>query len=256
MRAQSSAALALWLLASSYAPCVGADPVFNANDTRFYNWRPPGPDDSRCACPALNSLANHGFLPHDGRNVSASDLVVAAFQGFGVSPETSAFIAVDGVIDSDHAPDFRFKLEHIQRPDWRIEHDCSLSRHDRYTAHAAAHGAAEIGMLLGVFVPENNEDDRLFYIRSLFENETIPVRDGWVPRRFCADVDTVLRLGVNSLTADPELLSNNLDGVRIVTRDDIIGQIRTHKVNFAEAIKQVVRLAGFTDPRRPKVPTN
>ena len=39
-----------------------------ANESQ-YRYQPPGPDDSRSPCPALNALANHGYLPRDGKNI-------------------------------------------------------------------------------------------------------------------------------------------------------------------------------------------
>ncbi|KAK1246486.1 hypothetical protein MKX08_000288 [Trichoderma sp. CBMAI-0020] len=50
-------------------------PIFNPLDPGFYDWQPPGPEDSRGPCPALNSLANHGFLPHSGKNITAIDII-------------------------------------------------------------------------------------------------------------------------------------------------------------------------------------
>ena len=38
-------------------------------DESKYTYQPPGPDDSRSPCPALNALANHGYLPRDGKNI-------------------------------------------------------------------------------------------------------------------------------------------------------------------------------------------
>ncbi len=39
-------------------------------DESQYTYQPPGPDDSRSPCPALNALANHGYLPRDGKDIS------------------------------------------------------------------------------------------------------------------------------------------------------------------------------------------
>ena len=36
-------------------------------DESRYTYQAPGPDDSRSPCPALNALANHGYLPRDGK---------------------------------------------------------------------------------------------------------------------------------------------------------------------------------------------
>jgi peroxidase family protein len=70
-------------------------------------WRPPGPNDRtetfprksdeeptntlplaivRSPCPALNTLANHGFLPRDGRNITLPMITRAAKDGLNVGP--------------------------------------------------------------------------------------------------------------------------------------------------------------------------
>lgn len=43
-----------------------------------------GPNDKRSPCPMINSLANHGYLPRDGRNVLAHEMK-AALDEAGVS---------------------------------------------------------------------------------------------------------------------------------------------------------------------------
>lgn len=35
-----------------------------------FTWRAPSADDERAPCPMLNTLANHGFLPHNGRDIT------------------------------------------------------------------------------------------------------------------------------------------------------------------------------------------
>ncbi|RYP55667.1 hypothetical protein DL769_010071 [Monosporascus sp. CRB-8-3] len=40
-------------------------------------WHPAGPDDFRGPCPMMNTLANHNFLPHDGRNITRQDIIKA-----------------------------------------------------------------------------------------------------------------------------------------------------------------------------------
>lgn len=39
-----------------------------ANESE-YQYQPARPTDSRSPCPALNALANHGYLPRDGKNI-------------------------------------------------------------------------------------------------------------------------------------------------------------------------------------------
>ncbi|EMD41173.1 heme-thiolate peroxidase [Gelatoporia subvermispora B] len=53
----------------------------------------PGVGDSRSPCPALNTLANHGYLPHNGRGMSQTDLIRAMRQGYDLSLPLASFIA-------------------------------------------------------------------------------------------------------------------------------------------------------------------
>ncbi|KZT19746.1 Cloroperoxidase [Neolentinus lepideus HHB14362 ss-1] len=46
---------------------------------------PPSPSDSRSPCPALNTLANHGYLPRDGKNITPSHLVHALKAAYGTT---------------------------------------------------------------------------------------------------------------------------------------------------------------------------
>ncbi|KAF7560120.1 heme-thiolate peroxidase [Stylonectria norvegica] len=48
-----------------------------------------GPSDIRSPCPLINSLANHGYIPRDGRNVRASELT-AAMNEVGLSSALGA----------------------------------------------------------------------------------------------------------------------------------------------------------------------
>lgn len=46
----------------------------------------PGPKDSRAPCPGLNAMANHGILPHDGKNITMAELEKALQTTFNFSP--------------------------------------------------------------------------------------------------------------------------------------------------------------------------
>ncbi|PHH73458.1 hypothetical protein CDD80_3812 [Ophiocordyceps camponoti-rufipedis] len=105
-------------------------PTVNPSDPRLFDWRPPGPGDSRSPCPGLNSLANHGFLPRDGRNVDLGTLIVGAFEGLGSSPEISALIGGIGLLSSRTPLSVKFDLEDLRKHQFLIEHDCSFSRQD------------------------------------------------------------------------------------------------------------------------------
>ncbi|TFK48241.1 Cloroperoxidase [Heliocybe sulcata] len=46
---------------------------------------PPSASDSRAPCPALNTLANHGYLPRDGKNITPGQLVSALKSAYGTT---------------------------------------------------------------------------------------------------------------------------------------------------------------------------
>ncbi|KAI1810711.1 Cloroperoxidase [Poronia punctata] len=56
----------------------------------------PKSTDSRSPCPMLNTLANHGYLPHDGHNITAEEIGSAILSStnwsadFGLGPATTA----------------------------------------------------------------------------------------------------------------------------------------------------------------------
>ncbi|KAI9467066.1 Cloroperoxidase [Lactarius psammicola] len=86
---------------------------------------PPSEGDSRSPCPALNALANHGILPHDGRGITAYQLMSAIRQHYHVSLPLATFLSVAGTfICGRH---FTIDLEDLARHNY-IEHDASLTR--------------------------------------------------------------------------------------------------------------------------------
>ncbi|KAI0521617.1 putative chloroperoxidase [Xylaria bambusicola] len=86
----------------------------------------PKSSDSRGPCPLLNTLANHGYLPHDGRNITVQDIGNAIFDStnwhsdFGTLPAKFAF---QGLGLSS------IKLSDLNNPKGG-EHPASLTRKD------------------------------------------------------------------------------------------------------------------------------
>ena len=67
--------------------------------TEIHNYIPARPkDDRRSPCPALNTLANHGYLPRSGRRITPSGLATALRDGFGLSLILSYFLAYVGFL--------------------------------------------------------------------------------------------------------------------------------------------------------------
>ncbi|PHH75067.1 hypothetical protein CDD80_2652 [Ophiocordyceps camponoti-rufipedis] len=103
---------------------------FDIQDKRFLTHKPAQPGESRSSCPAMNALANHEFLPHNGKGITLEDVITACFEGFGASPEACGFICLAGMVNARLRLTDTFDLAQISEPDWKIEHDASLTRAD------------------------------------------------------------------------------------------------------------------------------
>lgn len=90
----------------------------------------PKEGDSRSACPMLNAMANHGILPHDGRNITFKQLNTTVRHTYNFAPTFCFFVP-------------KFAADFLNRSYWKdtfdlaeislhnaIEHDASLTRHD------------------------------------------------------------------------------------------------------------------------------
>ncbi|KAL9067151.1 MAG: hypothetical protein Q9157_006893 [Trypethelium eluteriae] len=85
----------------------------------------------RGPCPMLNTLANHGFLPHSGKGISAVDTVNALNSALNINQSLAQFL-FDNAVTTNPAPNATtFSLENLDRHDI-LEHDASLSRADYY----------------------------------------------------------------------------------------------------------------------------
>jgi len=88
--------------------------------------------DSRGPCPFLNTLANHGILPHNGRNIPFPKLTQATQTSINMA-ETLAFIIpnmASELLKKDYNKD-TFDLEDLAlHNSLSIEHDASLTRID------------------------------------------------------------------------------------------------------------------------------
>ena len=89
----------------------------------------PPPNASRSPCPALNALANHGFLPRDGRNITFGKIVDAMQNGLGLSHGFALFMAV-GTFTLMRRPSLAaFDLHETDKHGY-IEHNASITRDD------------------------------------------------------------------------------------------------------------------------------
>lgn len=100
-----------------------------ATSLDFGDWHPPVSGDVRSPCPALNSLANHGFIPRNGKNLEVRVLVQAMGEALNVSTEVATTVANAGLRTSSDPSSGKFNLDDLSKHGI-IEHDGSLSRKD------------------------------------------------------------------------------------------------------------------------------
>jgi Peroxidase, family 2 len=110
-----------------------------AHSTTSTAWRRPAPDESRSPCPALNSLANGGHIPRDGRRITADQLTRAMEKHLGLDPRIGAGLAKVAVARLGTAGPDGVKSLDLARLSLHgfIEHDASLTRRDAHTGDAA-----------------------------------------------------------------------------------------------------------------------
>ncbi|KAF9237021.1 Chloroperoxidase [Melanogaster broomeanus] len=101
----------------------------------------PQPGDLRSPCPALNTLANHGYLPRDGKNVGVFDIVRGLKEGYSLSTLLAYILSFGGLFLL--AQYRKMSLADLSRHNL-IEHDASLfhldahSEEDEYAPRAVS----------------------------------------------------------------------------------------------------------------------
>ncbi|KAJ6618735.1 Chloroperoxidase [Mycena sp. CBHHK59/15] len=92
-----SFSFALVLLASSAAACPGQDK---------HGFQPPKSTDARGPCPALNALANHGYLPRSGKNVTIRRVLKASYDAYNIDSAVLIGVAKLGLLASNEPDSF------------------------------------------------------------------------------------------------------------------------------------------------------
>ncbi|KAF2440666.1 Cloroperoxidase, partial [Karstenula rhodostoma CBS 690.94] len=85
----------------------------------------------RSPCPMLNSMANHGWLPHDGKNIDLVTIQTAFQAAMGFSTESFVGITQQALAVSTTGNSSTFHLRDLAHHN-AIEHDGSLSRNDQF----------------------------------------------------------------------------------------------------------------------------
>ncbi|KAG9502086.1 hypothetical protein J7337_007802 [Fusarium musae] len=97
-------------------------------------WIAPTADASRGPCPGLNTLANHGYIPRDGKNITLDILKDGMLTGYNIENLDAVILFTQAIKTSPKYPNTRsFDLADLGRHNI-LEHDISLSRSDAFFA--------------------------------------------------------------------------------------------------------------------------
>ncbi|KAJ3390758.1 hypothetical protein CcCBS67573_g05799 [Chytriomyces confervae] len=120
-------------------------PVASIDETPVGVYLPPAATDIRGPCPALNTMANHGYIPRDGRHITQPMLmdVLERVLGLGRTNIRLATVAAFALKTSTWFPGVRDPAEVLEdgtpylnlddlNMHGRIEHDASLTRQDSF----------------------------------------------------------------------------------------------------------------------------
>ncbi|KAI8961485.1 Cloroperoxidase [Daldinia sp. FL1419] len=94
-------------------------------------WQAPGPNDFRGPCPMLNTLSNHNFLPHDGRNITKDKVINAMASALNFNESLGALMFQMAIVANPDPNATFFTLEQLN-VHGVLEHDGSLSRPDAF----------------------------------------------------------------------------------------------------------------------------
>ncbi|TFK31259.1 Chloroperoxidase [Crucibulum laeve] len=93
-------------------------------------YMPPKEGDSRCSCPGLNAMANHGILPRNGKGIPFKDLGELVRNTYNIAPSFCFFVSnfSANMLKRNYRRD-TFDLAELDVHNG-IEHDGSLTRED------------------------------------------------------------------------------------------------------------------------------
>jgi len=168
----------------------------------------PKETDDRSPCPGLNALANHGYLPRDGRNISARDIVKSVTEKYGLSKPLASLVAY-GTLLLIKKPLFQKITLKDLASNPGVEHCASLAHAN--TPSDAKHGATKVCPILSKQLLEEARDggytaEDFARIRVRRENEPGSDLQGWrseIARGECS-------LTMNAFAGKDEKLSDEV----------------------------------------------
>jgi hypothetical protein len=94
-----------------------------------HSYQQPGTTAVRSPCPALNTLANHGFINRDGRGLTKASITSALMKVYNLDAALSVALSQAGVSKCAEKGSNTLDLDQLDQHGL-IEHDASLTRND------------------------------------------------------------------------------------------------------------------------------
>ncbi|KAI1259447.1 Chloroperoxidase [Xylariaceae sp. FL1019] len=95
------------------------------------SWSPPQPGDVRAPCPMLNTLANHNYLRHTGKDLTREEVLDTLQSALNFHPDFSTYLFEKALTTNPTPNATTFSLSDLAAHNV-LEHDGSLSRADWY----------------------------------------------------------------------------------------------------------------------------
>ncbi|KAG9570916.1 Cloroperoxidase, partial [Aureobasidium melanogenum] len=97
----------------------------------IYAWQPAGINDFRGPCPMMNTLANHGYVPRNGDNITKENAIRGLKEALNFDAALASLMWEQAIIANPEPNATFFTLQQLNRHNV-LEHDASLSRMDAY----------------------------------------------------------------------------------------------------------------------------
>ncbi|ESK89805.1 hypothetical protein Moror_16790 [Moniliophthora roreri MCA 2997] len=81
-------------------------PIFSSETSKGgpHEYREPQPEDVRSVCPALNAMANHGYIPRDGKNLTFKVIFRGLKACYGLSTPLALVLTTGGFLLIKRSP--------------------------------------------------------------------------------------------------------------------------------------------------------
>ncbi|KAK7039276.1 hypothetical protein VNI00_010181 [Paramarasmius palmivorus] len=106
---------------------------------------PVNPSESRAPCPALNALANHGYLPRSGRDITLTQLIHAIMTVYNLSYALALLLSLPAILRYGKFHGWQMTIDLASLSEFgvlKIAHPASLA-HPNFPSHSPDPGLVQ-----------------------------------------------------------------------------------------------------------------